>query len=72
MAGGPKLQIAYKQGGNYVYPPDGMRRPAGQGRTSRIELPIRVRGPLVNVAVNGEHALAYRLPIAAAGRARSS
>jgi mono/diheme cytochrome c family protein len=61
-AGGPKLQVSYKQAGNYQYPADGMvARPFKVGDT--VELTIQVRGPLVNVAVNGEHALAYRLPI---------
>jgi hypothetical protein len=62
-AGGPKLQIAYKRGGEYVYPAE-----ATQARSVKLnepqELTIRVRGPIVNVAVNRMHALAYRLPIA--------
>jgi hypothetical protein len=63
FAGGPKLQIAYKSGGSdYVYPPG-----AAQARPVKLnekqELTVRVRGPLLNVAVNGKHALAYRLPI---------
>jgi hypothetical protein len=54
--------VSYKQAGNYQYPADGMvARPFKVGDT--VELTIQVRGPLVNVAVNGEHALAYRLPI---------
>jgi hypothetical protein len=61
-AGGPKLQIAYKRGGDYVYPPG-----AAEARSVKLnepqELTVRVRGALVNVAVNGRHALAYRLPI---------
>ncbi len=60
--GAPKLQIAYKQGANYVYPAQGMQnRPFKVGDT--VELTIRVRGPLINVDVNGKHALAYQLPI---------
>lgn len=59
----PKLQFAYKQGADYVYPADGMAaRPFKVGDT--VELTIRVRGPIINVNINGEHALAYRLPIA--------
>ncbi len=61
-AGGPKVQIAYKQGGAYIYPAEGT-----QARPIRLhepmELTVQVRGTLVNVAVNGEHALAYRLPV---------
>jgi hypothetical protein len=60
--GAPKLQISYKQANNYVYPAEGMQnRPFKVGDT--VELSIRVRGPLINVDVNGEHALAYRLPV---------
>jgi hypothetical protein len=60
--GGPKLQVSYKQAGNYQYPADGMvARPFKVGET--VELAVQVRGPLINVAINGEHALAYRLPI---------
>jgi len=62
-AGGPKLQLAYEQGAGYVYPPEGAR-----GWNVRVgetyAMTVRVRGTLVNVAVNGEHALAYRLPFA--------
>jgi len=58
----PKLQISYKQGANYAYPTEGMQaRPFKVG--DMVELAVRVRGPVINVAVNGEHALAYRLPI---------
>jgi hypothetical protein len=59
--GAPKLQIAYKQGGNYVYPPEGMlNRPFKVGDT--VELSVRIRGQALNIDVNGEHALAFRLP----------
>jgi hypothetical protein len=61
-SGGPKLQIAYKQDGNYVYPTG-----AAQAWSVKLdepeELTIRVRGTLVNVLVNGGEALAYRLPL---------
>jgi mono/diheme cytochrome c family protein len=62
FAGGPKLQVTYKQGGGYVYPAE-----AAQARPVKVnepqELTVRVRGSLVNVLVNGEQALAYRLPV---------
>jgi hypothetical protein len=62
VAGGSKLQIAYKQGTDYVYPPG-----AAQARSVKLgeqqDLTVRVRGSLINVSVNGEFALAYRLPI---------
>jgi hypothetical protein len=61
-AGGPKLQIAYKQGAEYVYPPDAVQtRPVKLNEPQ--DLVVRVRGQLVNVEVNGLHALAYRLPV---------
>jgi hypothetical protein len=63
VEGGSKLQIAYKQGTDYVYPPGGM-----QARPVKVNEPqvmtICLRGNLVNVAVNGQHALAYQLPLA--------
>jgi hypothetical protein len=62
FAGGPKVQIAYKQAGNYVYPPAGMQARAVKLNEPQ-DLTVRVRGTLVNVAVNGQQALAYRLPI---------
>jgi hypothetical protein len=62
FVGGPKLQITYKQGAGYIYPAE-----ATQARPIKLnepqELTVRVRGSLVNVLVNGEQALAYRLPV---------
>lgn len=59
---GSKLQIAYKDGADYVYPEDGAQaRPVPVDQT--IELGVTISGRVVNVAVNGVHALAYRLPI---------
>ncbi len=66
-APGPKLQIAYGKANQYAYPPSGMQaRPVKLGET--YELTVRVRGPLINVAVNGEHALAFELPERTPGR----
>ena len=60
-ATGPKLQIAYGRANQYTYPPAGTQaRPVKLGET--YEVTVRVRGPLINVAVNGEHALAFALP----------
>jgi len=60
--GAPKLQIAYKHGGQYQYPADGMlAMPIPLNEP--IELGIRIRGTLVNVAVNGKHRLAYEMPL---------
>ncbi|MEK6258993.1 MAG: PSD1 and planctomycete cytochrome C domain-containing protein [Planctomycetota bacterium] len=63
-AGGPKSQIAYKNGDdNYTYPPE-----AAQSRKIELnqpnEMTLRVRGTLVNLLVNGELSIAYRLPLA--------
>ena len=60
-AGGPKSQIAFKQGGNYVYPPQ-----AVQARKVALQQPheivLQVRDTLLNMRVDGEHSLAFRLP----------
>ena len=60
-AEGSKLQFAYKKG-DYVYPGE-----AAQARpvllNTPYELLLRVRGTLVNLSVNGEHAVAFRIPI---------
>lgn len=61
-AGGPKLQIAYNTGGGYVYPPPGaIARTIETGKV--YELDIKVRGRLVNVTIDGEHALAFSLSV---------
>jgi len=61
-AQGPKAQFAYKQG-EYVYPGEGAQaRPIELNKP--YELTLRVRGTLVNISVNGEHAVSYRLPLA--------
>ncbi len=60
-APGPKLQIAYGKANQYTYPPSGTQpRAVKLGET--YELTVRVRGSLINVALNGEHALAFQLP----------
>lgn len=68
VAGGPRSQIAYKQNGNYVYPPT-----ATQGRKVELNEPheiiLQVRGTLINLTVDGEHSIAYRFP---AGQTRQS
>lgn len=63
FAGGPKIQVAYKQGGgDYAYPAEG-----AAGRKIELgqvqEVLLRVRGNLVNLSVGKEAAVAYRLPI---------
>ena len=60
--GGPKLQISHNTGSGHAYPPSGTQaRPVKLNET--YELTVRVRGPLINVAMDGKHALAYRLPV---------
>jgi hypothetical protein len=60
--GAPKLQIAYKKDGAYVYPADGtLARPIPLNQP--IELTVRARGTLVNVSLNGKQVLAYELPL---------
>jgi hypothetical protein len=61
--GGPRLQVSYKQGNDYVYPPQGSRAWPVQFNKP-LEMEIRVYGNLVNVAVDNRFVLAYRLPIA--------
>ena len=61
-AGGPKSQIAYKQGGNYVYPAGALQNRAVE-LDKPHELIVRVRGTLINVLVDGMPSIAYRLAI---------
>ena len=62
FAGGPKSQITFKRNGGDVYPPE-----AAQSRKVELdkahEITLRVRGTLVNVLVDGEVSIVYRLPI---------
>ncbi|HVX12665.1 MAG TPA: PSD1 and planctomycete cytochrome C domain-containing protein [Pirellulales bacterium] len=58
----PKVQIAYKAGNDYAYPPQGATaRTIEIGRPHELEL--KVRGRLLNVALDGEHLLAFWLPV---------
>ena len=62
-APGPKSQVSYKVGGNHVYPAEGAQaRPIELNKPH--ELTLRVRDTLINVVVDGQHSIAYRLPIA--------
>lgn len=63
FSGGPKIQVAYKQGGgDYAYPAEG-----AAGRKIELgqvqEVLLRVRGNLVNLSVGKEPPVAYRLPV---------
>ncbi len=61
-AGGSKSQVSYKAGDSYVYPPNG-----AQARDVKLgeqqDVIVRARGTLINVTINGQHSIAYRLPI---------
>jgi hypothetical protein len=60
-APGPKAQFAYKKG-DYIYPADATKPlPIGLGQLN--ELRLLVRGTLINIAVNGQPVIAYRLPL---------
>ena len=58
----PKLQLMYNMGQGEVFPA-GADRHREVDLNRSYELTVSVRGPLVNVAVNGQHALAYALPV---------
>ena len=66
-APGPKLQIAYGKANQYTYPPSGTQ-PRAVKLGEVYELTLRVRGSLLNVALNGEHALAFELPSRTPGK----
>lgn len=61
VASGPRSQIAFKQGAAYVYP-----SAAAQPRKVKLNQPheivLRARGTLLNMSVDGEHSIAFRLP----------
>ena len=58
----PKLQLMYNMGQGEVFPAGADQHRAVDLNTS-YELTVSVRGQLINVAVNGDHALAYALPV---------
>ena len=61
VAGGQKSQIAFKQGGNYIYPPNATQ-PRKVDLNQPHEIVLRMRGTLLNMSVDGEHSIAFRLP----------
>ncbi|HBJ86148.1 MAG TPA: hypothetical protein DDZ88_20240 [Verrucomicrobiales bacterium] len=61
VSGGSKIQVAIGNDGKSSYPPAGsVARTISQD--VRYSLELRVRGQLINASINGESALAYRLP----------
>lgn len=61
-AGGPKSQVCYKLSGQDVYPAEGTQ-PRDVALNQPHEIIVRVRGQIVNMTVDGQHSIAYRLPI---------
>ncbi|QDV53144.1 PSD1 and planctomycete cytochrome C domain-containing protein [Gimesia fumaroli] len=59
---GSKLQVSYNEGSKSVYPAEA-RHGCEVNLNEPYELEIKVRDQLVNVALNGEHAISYRLPL---------
>ncbi len=57
-----RVQISYKNAGKHEYPKDGAQ-PHKVVLNQTNELVLRVRGTLLNVSVNGQAPLVYRLPI---------
>lgn len=63
VSGGSKSQIAYRRGGEHVYPGDALQnRPVELNQPHEIVL--RVRGTLINVSIDGQHSIAHRLAFA--------
>ncbi|MFO0868036.1 MAG: PSD1 and planctomycete cytochrome C domain-containing protein [Pirellulales bacterium] len=61
-AGGPKLQAAYQQGGQWQYPDAGrVARPIALGQTYTLR--VRVRDTLINAELDGQPLLAFRTPL---------
>lgn len=58
---GSKLQVSYNEGSKSIYPAEA-RHGCEVNLNELYELEIKVRDQLVNVALNGEHAISYRLP----------
>jgi hypothetical protein len=62
VSGGSKLQVSYKTGPNHTYPPNGKQdRPVVLNQLYDVQ--ISVRGTLINVAIDGQHVLAFDLPV---------
>jgi hypothetical protein len=63
VSSGSKVQVSFNQGGGSAYPAQGKQdRPVELNKP--YELTVRLRGDLVNVAIDGQHAVAYRFPFA--------
>lgn len=60
-AGGPKVQIYHSRAGAAGYPSEGAK-PLAVAVGQERQLKVEVRGQLVNVSLDGQLVLAYRLP----------
>lgn len=60
-AGGPKLQVYHSQKGQHAYPPEGAKTFDAKLNQPYL-LKVEARGNLLNVSVDGQMLLAYRLP----------
>lgn len=60
--GKPRLQVTYKLNGKSVYPTEASV-PYPIKLNQLVDMQVRIRGDLINVALDGKHILAYRLPI---------
>ncbi len=60
-SGGSKIQVALANGGTTTYSTTGSA-PRAISQDVRYTLDLRLRGQLINASINGEPALAFRLP----------
>ena len=59
---GSKLQVSYNKGAKSIYPTDA-KHDCEVNLNEEYELEIKVRDQLVNVSLNGKHAISYELPL---------
>lgn len=59
---GSKLQVSYNEGSRSIYPREALYA-CEVNLNEPYELEIKVRDQLVNISLNGKHAIAYTLPI---------
>ncbi|MFK7777961.1 MAG: DUF1553 domain-containing protein, partial [Gimesia sp.] len=59
---GSKLQVSYNEGSKSIYPRDAVHT-CKVNLNEPYELEIKIRDQLLNVSLNGEHAISYKLPL---------
>ncbi|MEK6236379.1 MAG: DUF1553 domain-containing protein, partial [Planctomycetales bacterium] len=62
-AGGPKVHAAYNDRGKWTYPPAPAMRATPVALNREHSLRVRVRGTLINAALNGQPLIACRTPL---------